>query len=70
MQALDSTHGDPGRFRCPNTVATVDQGLAFLTEHKPSKPAVGELQVNAMEVEGWSGVMNDDQESRLRSMTR
>lgn len=35
MKVSDSTHGDPGRFRCPNSVATFDQGLAFLTEHKP-----------------------------------
>lgn len=29
LQALHSSHGDPGRFRCPNQVATVNQGLAF-----------------------------------------
>lgn len=68
LQPLDSTHGDPGRSRCPNTVATVDQGLAFLTENKPEKVAT-EVQVDAMELDGWTGGMNDDQEERLRSMT-
>lgn len=69
LQALDSSHGDPGRFRCPNTVASVDQGLSFLSEHKPSKSTPTEVQVDAMEVEGWTGNMYDDQEKRLREMT-
>lgn len=67
LQPLDSTHGEPGHFRCPNTISTVDQGLKFLSENKPEKTPT--VQVDAMEVDGWSGMMSGDQEDRLRSMT-
>lgn len=72
LQGLNSSHGDPGRFRCPNSVAMADQGLAFLTEHKPVKTNNSNnssMQVDALEIDGWSGGVTNNQESRLRSMT-
>lgn len=69
LQALDSSHGDRGCFRCPNTVATVDQGLVFLTEHKPVKESDSQVQVDVVDVEGWLGSVYKSQEEHLRSMT-